>query len=127
MSKTPDIVATYIAAQPDEVQPALREIHAIIAKTFPQARVEMFATGKGELPIYKEGEIWRGGFSVRAKGPMVYVMDAEVVAKYKPQLGSLAPGNNTTCVSYRPTKMLDAAALKQTFEAMFAEAAAKQR
>jgi uncharacterized protein YdhG (YjbR/CyaY superfamily) len=126
MPRVPDVVADYIAAQPEVHQPALREIHAMLAKAYPKARVELYISGKGSIPIYKDGDTWLGGFSVRAKGPMVYVMDREVVAKYKPQLGPLATGASA-CVSYRPTKTLDAAALKQLFKTMLAEAAAKRK
>lgn len=125
MSKIPELVASYIASQPEPLQPALREIHAMLARAYPQAKVELYLTAKGEVPIYKDGETWLGGFSVRSKGPMVYVMDADVVAKYKPQLGSLASGK--VCVLYKPTKTLDAAALQALFTQMFAEAAAKRR
>ena len=78
----------------------------------------------GSGPV--DGDKFLGGFSVRAKGPMVYVGDAEVVAKHKPQLGTLAAGN-AACVLYKPTKSLDAAALKALFETMFSEVAAKQK
>jgi uncharacterized protein YdhG (YjbR/CyaY superfamily) len=126
MPKIPEIVATYIAAQPEAIQPALHEIHAMLAKAYPKARVEMYGTAKGALPVYKDGETWLGGFSVRAKGPMVYLTDPEVVAKYKAQLGTLAAGN-AACVLYKPTKTLDAKALKQLFETMIKEVAAKKR
>lgn len=125
MPKIPEIVATYIAAQPESIQPALHEIHAMLAQAYPRATVERFATAKGEVPIYKDGEMWVGGFSVRSKGPMVYAMDPEIVAKYKPQLGSLADGK--ACVVYKTTKTLDAAALKSLFETMLKEAAAKRK
>ena len=125
MPKIPEIVATYIASQPESLQPALHEIHAMLAKAYPQAKVELYRTAKGKLPIYKDGETWLGGFSVRSKGPMVYVMDAEVVAKYKPRLGTLADGK--ACVLYKPTRALDAAALQALFTQMIAEAAAKRK
>lgn len=125
MRKIPEIVATYIASQPEPLQPALHEIHAMLAKAYPQAKVELYRTAKGEVPIYKDGETWLGGFSVRARGPMVYLMDQEVVAQYKPQLGSLADGK--ACVLYKPTKALDAAALRALFTQMIAEAAAKRK
>lgn len=125
MPKIPQVVADYIAEQPEAVQPALHELHAMIAATFPEAKAEMYGTAKGALPVYKIGETWVGGFSVRAKGPMVYVIDQEIVAKYKPQLGTLADGK--ACVSYRTTKTLDAAALKALFTQMFRDAAAKNR
>jgi hypothetical protein len=125
MPRVPEIVASYIAAQPESVQPALLEIHAMLARAYPQAKVELYPTAIGEVPIYKDGETWLGGFSVRSKGPMVYMIDAEVVAKYKPQLGSLA-AVNSACVTYRPTRALDAEALKALFTQMFAEAAARR-
>jgi hypothetical protein len=121
MPKIPEIVATYIASQPESFQPALYEIHAMLAKAYPQAQVEMYLTAKGDVPIYKDGERWLGGFSVRSKGPMVYMMDTEIVAKYKPQLGSLADGK--ACVLYKPTRALDAVALQALLTQMFAEAA----
>jgi uncharacterized protein YdhG (YjbR/CyaY superfamily) len=124
MPKIPEIVSTYIAFQPESLQPALHEIHAMLAKAYPQAKVELYPTAKGEVPIYKDGETWLGGFAVRSKGPMVYVMDAEVVAKYKPQFGALADGK--ACVLYKPTKRLDQTALKALFTQMIAEAAAKK-
>lgn len=125
MPKLPEIIATYIAAQPEAVRPALQEIHAMLATAYPRARVELYATAKGAVPIYKDGETWLGGFSVRSKGPMVYVMDAEIVARYRPQLGTLADGK--ACVTYKPTKTLDAAALKALFAQMLTEAAAKRK
>ncbi len=125
MPKIPELVAAYIAAQPETIQPTLHEIHAIISKAYPKAKVEMYGTAKGALPVYKDGEAWLGGFSVRAKGPMVYMIDSELVAKYKPQLGTLADGK--ACVLYKPTKTLDADALRALFTRMFAEAAAKRK
>jgi hypothetical protein len=47
MPKIPEIVAAYIAAQPESLQPALLKIHAMLAKAYPQAKVEMYATAKG--------------------------------------------------------------------------------
>jgi hypothetical protein len=126
MPKLPDVVATYIAAQPESSQPLLKEIHALLAQAYPHARVELYGTAKGALPVYKDGETWLGGFSLRSKGPMVYLTDPEVVAKYKPQLGSLAAGN-AACVLYKPTKSLDAAALKILLAQMLAEVAAKRQ
>lgn len=126
MPKIPPIVASYIASQPEPLQPALQEVHSMFAEAYPTARVEMYATAKGELPVYKDGETWLGGFSVRNKGPMVYLTDAEVVAKYKPQLGSLATGN-AACVLYKPTRALDAPALRALFAQMIAEVAAKRK
>ena len=125
MLKIPEIVANYIAIQPESLQPALHEIHAMLAQAYPQAKVEMYLTAKGEVPIYKDGETWLGGFAVRSKGPMVYVMDTEVVAKYKPRLESLADGK--ACVLYKPTRALDAAALQALFTQMITEAAAKRK
>jgi uncharacterized protein YdhG (YjbR/CyaY superfamily) len=125
MPKLPDLVADYIAAQPADQQPALREIYAMLAKAYPKARLELYATGAGAVPIFKDGETWLGGFAQRKKGPMVYVMDQEVIAKYKPQLGTLADGK--ACVLYKTTKTLDAAALKSLFETMIAETAAKRK
>jgi hypothetical protein len=125
MAKLPPIVADYIAAQPEAAQPALQEIHGIISKAFPKAKLELYSTGAGALPIYKDGETWVGGFSLRKSGPMVYVMDQDIVAKYKPQLGLLATGK--ACVNYKPTKTLNAAAVKALFTQMFAEAAAKKK
>jgi hypothetical protein len=127
MPKLPAIVADYIAAQPEAEQPALHEIHALFAKAYPHAKTELYGTAKGALPIYKQGEAMVGGFSVRSKGAMVYLTDAEVVAKYKPQLGSLAAPGNAACVLYKPTKTLDAGALQQVFAAMIEEIAAKRR
>ena len=127
MPKIPELVASYIASQPEEIRPALLEIHAMFAKAYPKAKVEMYSTAKGEVPIYKDGETWLGGFSVRSKGPMVYMIDPQLVAKYKPQLGSLAAPGNAACVTYKPTKTLDAAALHGLFEQMLAEAAAKRK
>jgi hypothetical protein len=126
MPKVPEIVASYIAAQPESVQPALLEINAMLARTYPQARVELYSTAKGEVPVYKDGETWLGGFSVRSNGPMVYLTDAEVVAKYKPQLGSLAAGN-AACVLYKTTKSLDSEALQALFAQMIAEVAARRK
>ena len=31
------------------------EIHALLAQAYPQARVELYRTAKGEVPIYKDG------------------------------------------------------------------------
>jgi hypothetical protein len=126
MPRIPEIVAAYIAAQPEALQPALLEIHTMLAKAYPHAKVEMYGTAKGALPVYKDGETWLGGFSARSKGPMVYLTDAEVVAKYKPQLGSLAAGN-AACVLYKPTRTLDADALKTLFTQMLTEVAAKRQ
>jgi hypothetical protein len=126
MPKTPEIIASYIAAQPESVQAALHEINAMLAKAYPKAKVELYSTAKGAVPIYKDGETWLGGFSARSNGPMVYLTDAEVVAKYKPQLGSLAAGK-AACVLYKPTKTLDSAALRSLLEQMIAEVAAKHR
>ena len=125
MRKIPEIVANYIASQPESLQPALYQIHEMLAKANPQAQVELYRTAKGEVPIYKDGATWLGGFAVRARGPMVYVMDQEIVAKYKPQLGSLADGK--ACVLYKPTKTLDAAALQALFTQMLSEAAARRK
>jgi hypothetical protein len=124
MPKIPELVATYIEAQPESVQPALHEIHAMLAATYPQAKVELYVSPKGAFPVYKDGETWLGGFSMRARGPMVYMMDAEVVAKYKPQLGTLADGK--TCVLYKPTKTLDKEALQRLFSSMLKDAAARR-
>lgn len=126
MGEVPDIVAAYIASQPEAHRPALYEIHRLLAAAYPHAEVSLFATAKGELPVYKDGETWLGGFSVRSKGPMVYLTDAEVVAKYKPQLGGLADAK-AACVLYKPTRALDAAALRAVFEAMLSEVAAKRK
>jgi hypothetical protein len=126
MPKLPAIVASYIAAQSEAVQPTLHEIHGMLAKAYPDAKVELYSTAKGDIPIYKDGETWLGGFSVRSKGPMVYMMDPELVAKYKPQLSSLADGGKTACVLYKPTKSLDAAGLRTLFTQMLTEAAAKR-
>jgi uncharacterized protein YdhG (YjbR/CyaY superfamily) len=125
MPKLPSVVAEYISAQPEPLQPALHEIYAMLAKTYPKAMVEMYATGAGDLPAFMDGDKFLGGFSVRAKGPMVYLGDSDVVAAHKAQLGSLAAGN-AACVLYKPTKTLDAAALKSVFEKMFAEIGAKK-
>jgi hypothetical protein len=127
MPKIPALVAEYIAEQPEALQPALHEIHAILAEAYPKAKVEMYGTAKGAIPIYKDGETWLGGFSARSKGAMVYMIDPALVAKYKPQLGSLAAPGNGACVLYKPTKTLDAAALKALFTQMFAEAAAARQ
>jgi hypothetical protein len=126
MPKIPAVIAEYIAAQPEALQPELSEIHRMFAKAYPQAKAELYGTAKGALPIYKAGDTMLGGFSVRSKGAMVYLTDPEVVAKYKPQLGSLAAPGNAACVLYKPTKTLDAAALKQLFETMIEEVAAKR-
>jgi len=126
MPKIPTVVAEYIAAQPEALQPTLHEIHTMLAQAYPKAKVELYGTAKGAIPVYKDGETWLGGFSARARGPMVYLMDQAVVAKYKAQLGSLAGSGNTACVLYKPTKALDNAALKALFETMLAEAAAKK-
>lgn len=58
---------------------------------------------------------------------MVYMIDAEVAAKCKPQLGSLAAPGNTACVTCKPTKALDAAALHALFTQLITEAAARRR
>ena len=125
MPKLHKIIADYIAAQPEEHRPALHEINAMLAEAYPEAKIELYATGAGEVPIYKDGETWLGGFALRKKGPMVYVMDQDVIAKYKPQLGTLADGK--ACVLYKPTKTLDSTALKQLFEKMIKETAAKRK
>jgi hypothetical protein len=127
MPKLPAIVADYIAAQPEADQPALREIHTMFAQVYPQAQIELYGTAKGALPIYKQGDTMVGGFSLRAKGAMVYLTDPEVVAKYKPQLGSLVAPGNAACVLYKPTKTLDAVELKAVFRAMVDEVAAKRK
>lgn len=124
MLKIPDLVASYIAAQPEALQPTLLEIHAMYAKAYPKAKVELYGTAKGAVPIYKDGETWLGGFAVRSRGPMVYMMDYDVVAKYRPQLGSLADGK--ACVLYKPTKALDAKALQALFAQMINEVAARR-
>ena len=79
-----EALAVYQAHQPDWVLMDLRlgQVDGItatqrICDAYPRAKVEMFATGKGEVPIYKDGETWLGGFSVRAKGPMVYMIDPD--------------------------------------------------
>jgi hypothetical protein len=126
MPKVPQVIADYIAAQPEAAQPTLHELHTLLAQAYPQAKVELYGTAKSAFPVYKDGETWLGGFALRGKGPMVYLTDPEVVAKFKPQLGTLAAGN-AACVLYKPTKTLDAAALKVLFETMLAEVAAKRK
>lgn len=126
MPKVHQLIAAYIAAQPEALQPALHEINAMLAQAYPKAKVELYSTAKGAVPVYKDGETWLGGFSARSNGPMVYLTDKEVVAKYKAQLGSLAAGN-AACVLYKPTKTLTSAALKTLLAQMIAEVAAKRK
>jgi hypothetical protein len=75
------------------------------------------------FPVYKDGEDWLGGFANRAVGPRLYI-DQGVVDKYRAQLGGLVQGKG--CLLYKPTRTLDRPALKQLFQTMLKEAAAKQ-
>lgn len=84
----------------------------------------MYFTAQGEVLIYKDGETWRGGFSVCSTGLMVYMLDSEVMEKYKPQHGSLAAGN-AACLPNKPTRARDATALQALLTQMITEAAAK--
>jgi uncharacterized protein YdhG (YjbR/CyaY superfamily) len=122
-------VTAYIADQPAEKQAALNELRAIIRAAYPKASEEMYEVGPTArmatgFPVYKSGEEWLGGFANRRKGPMAYLTDQAVVDKYRDQLGTLAQGKG--CVLYKPTRTLDAAALKQLFQQMYGEAAARR-
>lgn len=45
MPKIPELVASYIAAQPEALQPTLLETHAMPANAYPHAKVELNSTG----------------------------------------------------------------------------------
>jgi uncharacterized protein YdhG (YjbR/CyaY superfamily) len=126
MPKLNPEVTAYIASQPEAAQPALNDLRRMIRAAYPRASEEMYlvAASGQTFPIYKDGEVWLGGFANRAVGPRLYI-DQTVVEKYREQLGRLVQGKG--CLLYKPTKTLDQTALKKLFETMLKEAAAKNK
>ena len=128
MGKLNPEVTEYIEQQPAALQPALRELRALIRSAFPKASEEMYAPGKAakmatDFPMYKQGDEIVASFAARSVGPRLYI-DADVVERYSEQLGSLVQGK--VCVLYKPNKLLDAEALRRLTVQMLAEAAAKK-
>jgi uncharacterized protein YdhG (YjbR/CyaY superfamily) len=122
-------VTAYIEQQPDQLQPALRELRGMIRAAFPNASEEMYAPGPSakmatDFPMYKLGDEIVASFAGRSVGARLY-LDADVVARYAGELGSLMQGK--VCVLYKPTRSLDAVALRSLFERMLSDAAAKDK
>jgi uncharacterized protein YdhG (YjbR/CyaY superfamily) len=127
--KNPE-VDEYIAQQPEQVQPALRELRAMIRAAFPNASEAMYLSSvkssqaKTDFPVYKIGEEMVISFAGRSVGARLYI-DADIVEKYSDQLGALRQRN--VCVLYKPNKSLDADTLRELFRTMINEAAAKRK
>jgi hypothetical protein len=117
----PDVTA-YIQSAPQDLRPALLELREMIITAYPQSKEQVY---NGQFPIYTSGDEWLAGFAWRSRGPMLYIMDQELVAEHAATLGKLASGK--ACLLYKPTKSLDGTALRSLYTSLLRQAAARRR
>lgn len=110
-------VRKYIDEAPEEHQPLLEELRALIMKRVPSFE-ESFAHG---FPVYLLSGRELAGFATRKKGVMFYLMNSRIVAARADELGTLVEGKS--CVAYRETGDLSRAELRRIFAAMLDEVA----
>ncbi len=110
----------YIAQAPPEQQPLLRELHALIRSTLPSACEHVDRAG---MVVFTHGSRWIAGFGFRKKGPMFYVMQPGALDRHAERIGRLRTGHS--CVDWRPSQSLDAAALRELARQILAEVAAE--
>lgn len=91
-------VDDYLEHAPAEQVQLLRRIRALIRKHLPLAEEAM----ESNMPVYKVNGAWAAGFAARAKGPMLYVMHAEVLDGFAGRLGKARSGKS--CVDLKVTK-----------------------
>lgn len=94
-----DAVDRYLASAPEDQQPVLEHLRALIRLHLPQAEEQIGSSG---FPVYSVNKAWVAGFATRKKCPMLYVMAGGVLDEFEASLGPLRSGRS--CVEWRPGK-----------------------
>ena len=105
-SKAPT-VAAYITEQPVAVRADLRRLRALVKEVVPAA-VECMRYG---MPSYEQSGSLLFSFAAQRNYLALYVLDPQVVAKYRPQLGRLSSGKG--CIRFRRYEQLPGVVIRR--------------
>ena len=114
-SKAPN-VAAYLAELPAEAKGDLAKVRRLIRNSVPDA-VECMRYG---LPAYELGELLCS-FAAQRNYLALYLLDPEVVAKFRTRLGKLSSGKG--CIRFKRFEELPI----ETIRMMLGEAALRRR
>lgn len=112
----PDVKA-YIENADPERRKVLEELHAMITEALPQAEESLYE--RGNFPVYTVGGEWKAGFANRKQGPMLYIMETEIIDRYADTFGNLRTGKS--CVMYKGNKSIEFEEVRKLGKKMLTE------
>ncbi len=91
MSK-PKSIDEYLNMAPLDQRSELTEIRRLIEKNLPKATGIIGPSG---FPVYNIGNQWKAGFAYKPQGPMIYIMEPELLNRYEAKLKMIRAGKTS--------------------------------
>lgn len=104
----PSTIEDYINHAPLDQRPDLMEIRRLIEKNLTKARGSIGASG---FPIYTIGKQWKAGFAYRGQGPLLYIIEPELLNQHASKLKPIRSGKS--CLHYCSAGGLSMGELRQ--------------
>ncbi len=98
----------YLNMAPLDQRPELIEIRRLIEKNLSKARGGIGSSG---FPVYTIGNQWKAGFAYRAQGPMLYIMEPNLLNQYEAKLKPVRSGKS--CLRYCSARNLPLGELRR--------------
>lgn len=104
----PKTIDDYLNMAPLDQRPELIEIRRLIEKNLNKARG---AIGPSGFPVYTIGNQWKAGFAYKPQGPMIYIMEPDLLNQYEAKLKFVRSGK--TCLRYSSARNLPMGELRR--------------
>lgn len=104
----PRTIDDYLNLAPHDQRPELIEIRRLIERNLSKARGSIGPSG---FPVYMIGNQWKAGFAYRPQGPMIYIMEPELLKRYESKLKYIRSGK--TCLRYSSARNLPLGELRR--------------
>jgi len=104
----PNSIDHYLDMAPLDQRTELIEIRRLIEKNLDKAKGSIGSAG---FPIYTIGKQWKAGFAYRPQGPMVYIIDTDLLNQHEDKFRLIRAGK--TSLRYSGSRNLSMGALRQ--------------
>ncbi len=97
----------YLDMAPLDQRAELVEIRQLIEKNLSNADGSIGPSG---FPVYNIGKQWKAGFAYRPQGPILYIVEPELLNQYEAKLKLIRSGK--TCLRYSSARNLPLSELR---------------